>query len=161
MKAGFWLVKMFFRHFHGLYLYLIHNLRHQMILLWFESFCMILNNHEWSWIIINIDFQLENSLKMTIYRSQDKMTEVKKKKIEKVKKQKQFNTQGASLSTYRGKSSENDKNNKNINYLWVIMMTSRALENAKIVFSDRSLVEWSIMNPYYTWNSKLKILNES
>ena len=38
------------------------------------------------------------------------MTEVKKKKIEKVKKQKQFNTQGASLSTYRGKSSENDKN---------------------------------------------------
>ena len=50
---------------------------------------------------------------MTIYstnRSQDKMTEVKKKKIEKVKKQKQFNTQGASLSTNRGKSSENDKN---------------------------------------------------
>ena len=38
------------------------------------------------------------------------MTEVKKKKIEKVKKQKQFNTKGASLSTYRGKSSENDEN---------------------------------------------------
>ena len=43
-------------------------------------------------------------------RSQDKMTEVKKKKIEKVKQQKQFNTKGSSLSSYRGKSSQNDEN---------------------------------------------------
>ena len=43
-------------------------------------------------------------------RSQDKMTEVKKKKIEKIKNQKQFNSKGASLSKYRGQTNENDEN---------------------------------------------------
>ena len=43
-------------------------------------------------------------------RSQDKMTDVKKKKIEKIKQQKQFSSKGASLSKYRGQSNENDEN---------------------------------------------------
>ena len=43
-------------------------------------------------------------------RSQDKMTDVKKKKIEKIKNQKQFNSKGASLSKYRGQTNENDEN---------------------------------------------------
>ena len=43
-------------------------------------------------------------------RSQDKMTEVKIKKVEKLKKQKQFNSKGTSLTKYRGKSGQNDEN---------------------------------------------------
>ena len=43
-------------------------------------------------------------------RSQDKMTDVKKKKVEKIKQQKQFSSKGASLSKYRGQSNENDEN---------------------------------------------------
>ena len=58
---------------------------------------------------VNKDSLISKDAKRT-RRSRDKMTEVKKKKIEKVKRQKQFNTKGASLSVYRGKSNENDEN---------------------------------------------------
>ena len=43
-------------------------------------------------------------------RSQEKMTEVKIKKVQKLKAQKQFNTKPTGLAKYRGKSGENDEN---------------------------------------------------
>ena len=43
-------------------------------------------------------------------RSQENMTKVKVKKVERLKNQKQFNSKGAGLSQYRGKSSQNDEN---------------------------------------------------
>ena len=43
-------------------------------------------------------------------RSQENMTEVKIKKVERLKNQKQFNSKGAGLSQYRGKSGQFDEN---------------------------------------------------
>ena len=43
-------------------------------------------------------------------RSQENMTEVKIKKVERLKNQKQFNSKGAALSQYRGKSGQTDEN---------------------------------------------------
>ena len=43
-------------------------------------------------------------------RSQEQMPEVKKKKIQRLKNQKQYSKKGAGLSKYRGNSGENDEN---------------------------------------------------
>ena len=43
-------------------------------------------------------------------RSQEQMPDVKKKKIQRLKNQKQYSKKGAGLSKYRGNSGENDEN---------------------------------------------------
>ena len=43
-------------------------------------------------------------------RSRDNMVEVKKKKVEKLRKQKQFTSKGANLSTYRGSKGDDSQN---------------------------------------------------
>ena len=43
-------------------------------------------------------------------RTRDNIVEVKKKKIQKLKKQKQLSSKGAGLSTYRGKKGNDDEN---------------------------------------------------
>ena len=43
-------------------------------------------------------------------RSRDNMVEVKKKKVEKLKKQKQFTSKGGNLSTYRGSKGDDSQN---------------------------------------------------
>ena len=47
-------------------------------------------------------------------RSRDNMTEVKKKKIEKLKSQKQFSSKGANLGLYKGQKGKNTPSDENI-----------------------------------------------
>ena len=47
-------------------------------------------------------------------RSQENMTDVKKKKIEKLKSQKQFSSKGANLGLYKGPKGKHDESDENI-----------------------------------------------